>query len=116
MHLKENSIFGFFYILYDFLTFNDLLMILGNFDFRIFIILCDFMILHDILLILRDFSRYCSVDLVLLHGFPWISMDLITKTAEKRATRHEVKNFLYQAIDLFKPRRLEYTREPETPK
>ena len=50
------------------------------------------------------------------HGFPWISIDLHTKTAEYRATRHEIKNFLYQAIDLFKPRRLKYARVSETPK
>ena len=48
--------------------------------------------------------------------FPCISIDLNTKTAEYRATRHEIKNFLYQAIDLFKPRRLKYARESETPK
>ena len=48
--------------------------------------------------------------------FPWISMDSNTKTAEYRATRHEIKNFLYQTIDLFKPRRLKYARESETPK
>ena len=35
------------------------------------------------------------------HGFPWISIDLNTKKAEYRATRHEIKNFLYQSIDLF---------------
>ena len=46
------------------------------------------------------------------HGFPSIKK----KTAEYRATRHEIKNLLYEAIDLFKPRRLTYTRESETPK
>ena len=50
------------------------------------------------------------------HGFPWISMDLNTKKAEYRATRHEIKNFLYETIDLFKSRRLKYARESETPK
>ena len=50
------------------------------------------------------------------HVFPWISMDSNTKTAEYRATRHEIKNFLYQTIDLFKPRRLKYARESETAK
>ena len=56
-------------------------------------------------------------------GFPWIStdfhgfpMDLNTKTVEYQATRHEIKNFFYQAIDLFKPRRLKYARESETAK
>ena len=39
-----------------------------------------------------------------------------TKTVEYRATRHEIKNFLYQTIDLFKPRRLKYARESERPK
>ena len=50
------------------------------------------------------------------HGFPWIPMDLNTKRVEYRATRHEIKNLLYQTIDLFKPRRLKYARESETPK
>ena len=50
------------------------------------------------------------------HGYPRISWDLNTKKAEYRATRHEIKNFLYQTIDLFKPRRLKYARESETPK
>ena len=48
-------------------------------------------------------------------GFPWISIDVRTKKAEYRATRHEIKNFLYQTIDLFKPRRLKYVRGSETP-
>ena len=49
---------------------------------------------------------WISVD---FHGFPWIPMDLNTKTVEYpeyQATRDEIKNFLDQTIDLFKPRRL----------
>ena len=47
------------------------------------------------------------------YGFPWIQTQ---KTAEYLATRHEIKHFSYQTTDLFKPRRLKYTRESETPK
>jgi hypothetical protein len=39
-----------------------------------------------------------------------------TKTAEYRATRHEIKNSLYQSIDLEKFFPLGYARESETPK
>ena len=49
------------------------------------------------------------------YGFPWISIELNTKTAECRAARHEIKNFLYETIDLFKPRRLTYAGGSETP-
>ena len=63
----------------------------------------------------QESSRIVN-DLVLLYGFPWISLVLNTKTAECRATRHEIKNFFYETIDLFKPRRLKYTRGSETPK
>ena len=56
---------------------------------------------------------WISVD---FHGFPGTSWDLNTKAAEYRATRHEIKNFLYETIDLFKPRRLKYARESETAK
>ena len=52
----------------------------------------------------------------LLPTSTWISMDFNTKTAERQATRHEINNFLYQSIDLLRPRRLEYARESETPK
>ena len=39
-----------------------------------------------------------------------------TKTAQYRATRHEIKDFWYEAIDVFKIYRFRYARERETSK